>query len=119
VDQVTSRLRVVSALLTLLLTVLLGGALPESNGGSGQSAPSALVQLDVAQAAASLKGAQSAGAAQSQQADDDTNSGDDGALATDGVGGSTWAGGSTFLISDAANAPHCLRGYQARAPPAV
>lgn len=118
-NQVSNRLKHVSALLTLLLAALLTGPLPGVEGGFGRSSSTALIELDVAHGAANLTGKQSIRDAAGRQAEDDSDSGDAAVLAALDAGAARAASFSKPSPGDRPAPPGPARAYQARAPPTV
>jgi hypothetical protein len=109
----------VSALLTLLLAALLAEPLPRMEGGGGPTQAAALVELETAQGAASLKGKQSARDGTSQDAGDDGDTDDTAILspfARRSDGGSV---GTTRPASPGTSILAAPRAYEARAPPTL
>jgi hypothetical protein len=117
--KVQSRLKQVSALLTLLLTALLTGPSLTDAGLFSRSPSDSYVKFEVAQGAASLGGNQPLRDSARQQADEEGDSADP-AILKAGEGG-IFAGAAPPIQSiEVAEAPtNSRRANQARAPPSV
>ena len=116
-DQVTSRMKQMSALLTLLFAVLLTGPLPGTD--ASRQLATALVKLDVAQGVASLNSKQPARDTTSQDAPDDSDSGDPAILPALASSTHGRSGRTARRASVRTSTPETPRPFQARAPPAV